>query len=470
MVDSKTASSRGRPSPPSSASMRAAASPPPPSRDPPIVLVPGFLGSEHHWCAARLRAEYPHAQFVATEPGPLSSHHDRACEIFYTLKGGIVDYGEAHSKQCDHERFGRHERVAALPEWGARHPIDLVGHSIGGVTARVLQQLLADRFFPGHDTDASWIRSLTTLSSPHNGDPVVYSLGAVPHLPPSPSPQQRACGCYHQQQQYHHHHHHHSPPPSSPPHPHLAGGRVRLFSTGYFLTVAAHLASWLDSSLLSSMVDLRLDHWRLSRRRHGARALWSLLRAVAWRGSLGQSADNAAYEVRPTAAAALNLRTPPHAQTVYLSFVGSPRKVASSFSRVVAELLAGSLLGALFLLVRECVVGLFSIALRFGGGSRRAAVRTQRFSNHGRLAPRFTPLTQRLTQWRRPALLHSTHCSLVPLFAPSCVDTGVHLPRPPPRRMGRPRRAHLARRPVLPHWPPFGTPQPKVAAVAALRE
>lgn len=31
----------------------------------------------------------------------------RARELFYYLKGGLVDYGEEHSKACGHSQFGR---------------------------------------------------------------------------------------------------------------------------------------------------------------------------------------------------------------------------------------------------------------------------------------------------------------------------------------------------------------------------
>lgn len=34
--------------------------------------------------------------------GPVSSMHDRACELYYTIKGGRVDYGEEHSRECGH--------------------------------------------------------------------------------------------------------------------------------------------------------------------------------------------------------------------------------------------------------------------------------------------------------------------------------------------------------------------------------
>lgn len=31
----------------------------------------------------------------------------RARELFYYLKGGVVDFGEEHSEACGHSRFGR---------------------------------------------------------------------------------------------------------------------------------------------------------------------------------------------------------------------------------------------------------------------------------------------------------------------------------------------------------------------------
>ena len=113
---------------------------PPP--EPPVVLVPGFLGSHRHWHLDRVQRRHPRARFIVVGPGPASSHHDRACEIFYSLKGGLVDYGAAHSAAFGHARFGR-SHAALLPRWDAARPIDLVGHSIGGMTARVLQALLA---------------------------------------------------------------------------------------------------------------------------------------------------------------------------------------------------------------------------------------------------------------------------------------------------------------------------------------
>jgi len=39
--------------------------------------------------------------------GSISSNWDRACELYAYLKGGIVDYGEEHSKKAGHSRYGR---------------------------------------------------------------------------------------------------------------------------------------------------------------------------------------------------------------------------------------------------------------------------------------------------------------------------------------------------------------------------
>ena len=285
--------------------------------DPPIVLVPGFLGRASDWHIDRVQRNHPTARFITTPPGPLSSHHDRACEVFYFLKGGTVDYGETHAASCGHARYGVSYK-GKCTEWDADHPLDLVGHSIGGLTARVLQQLLAEQFFPGHDTSASWIRSIVCLSSPLNGDPVVYSLGlrsedrVAPPAKCSPTSVRASFAT--------------SPPrpiaasdasielcaqcsPSSPPPSPVAPRRgcdaapqgaaaqlsllpVRLFSAGWLLTTAAHLLLWLDVRALTA--EMQLDHWHLSRKRDAFfTSLSSLLRALAWRGSFGQRCDGA---------------------------------------------------------------------------------------------------------------------------------------------------------------------------------
>ena len=122
--------------------------------------------------------------------GAYSSAWDRTCELFAELTGSVVDYGEAHSKKYGHARFGRdYSNKAAMGEpWNLESPLNLVGHSFGGETARLLASLLAygdetemnadkegcsELFKGGHENA---IHSIVTLSSPHNGSTVANYL------------------------------------------------------------------------------------------------------------------------------------------------------------------------------------------------------------------------------------------------------------------------------------------------------
>jgi triacylglycerol lipase len=111
--------------------------------------------------------------------GPLSSNWDRACELFAYIKGGMVDYGAAHSARCGHARFGR-EFPGVHTAWGSSDKVDLFCHSMGGQTARLLVQLLeagAPEELAASPLDASplfaggksWVLGLLTLCSPHDG-------------------------------------------------------------------------------------------------------------------------------------------------------------------------------------------------------------------------------------------------------------------------------------------------------------
>ncbi len=166
-----------------------------------IVLVNGFLGigrtemSEvKYWGGVGQdyeemmnKAGYP---TVSVAVGPVSSNWDRALEAYYQLKGGCVDYGEAHAKRYGHERFGRCYEKPLLSAWDDENRISIIAHSQGGQTARVLIHLLeygdqaeqtasgektADIFKGGH----AWVRSLTTLSTPHNGTTLTKCASAV---------------------------------------------------------------------------------------------------------------------------------------------------------------------------------------------------------------------------------------------------------------------------------------------------
>ena len=119
----------------------------------------------------------------AASVDPNGSAWDRACELFAQLSGTRVDYGKAHSAANGHPRFGKdYSGRPLVPAFDAAHKLDLIGHSFGGTTIRLLAHLLAfgaeeeqaatpaselSGLFSGGKGD--WLNSLTTLATPHNG-------------------------------------------------------------------------------------------------------------------------------------------------------------------------------------------------------------------------------------------------------------------------------------------------------------
>ena len=165
----------------------------------PIILVHGFGGwgrddvkGFYYWGGfTDLEGELRNARFnVHTAAvGPFSSNWDRACELYAFIKGGRVDYGESHSAEFGHHRYGP-DYPGVYPDWDENHPVHLIGHSMGGQTARILAHLLrngnqTERQISGagcHELfrgDGQRIRSITTLSTPHNGTTLVNDIGII---------------------------------------------------------------------------------------------------------------------------------------------------------------------------------------------------------------------------------------------------------------------------------------------------
>ena len=114
---------------------------------------------------------------------PQGSAWDRVCELYAQLTGSVTDYGKEHSERCGHNRYGRDfSKDPLIPVWDSENKINLLGHSFGGVTVRLLAHLMAygseaeinatapedlsPLFAGGH---GDWIYSVTALAAPHNG-------------------------------------------------------------------------------------------------------------------------------------------------------------------------------------------------------------------------------------------------------------------------------------------------------------
>ncbi|PZP49313.1 MAG: lipase [Pseudopedobacter saltans] len=119
--------------------------------------------------------------------GPVSSNYDRAIELYYQIKGGTVDYGKAHSDKVGHLQKTGKTYPGLYPEWDANHPIHLMSHSMGGQTVRYLLALLEkgsleEKALPDHASifdgnRKGWVKSMTTISAPHNGSTLTNTLG-----------------------------------------------------------------------------------------------------------------------------------------------------------------------------------------------------------------------------------------------------------------------------------------------------
>ena len=158
----------------------------------PIVFIHGFMGwgpdemgGYNYWGGKKDyidQLEKNGHKVIELSVGPVSSNWERAIEAYYQLKGGQVDYGEKHSKKFGIIRKPKDKVYDGLYlAWDSNNPIHIIGHSMGGQTARMLLYLLNNEFFIdnqelekeksrllGH-VNNGMIKSITTISTPHNG-------------------------------------------------------------------------------------------------------------------------------------------------------------------------------------------------------------------------------------------------------------------------------------------------------------
>lgn len=182
-----------------------------------VVFISGFLTPPDWISHPQELADSHGIEIINVFPSATGSLHDRACEIFYELKGGRVDYGEEHSRYHGHERYGNTFLKGKYEEWDENHPIILLGHSFGGNTAYTLQNYLEKGIFhESHsNTSAKWVKAVICITAPLNGTLQVYFKGLNAKFPPL----------------------------------------VDFLSPGYVIGFLVHLTEFIDFSLLKKYVD-----------------------------------------------------------------------------------------------------------------------------------------------------------------------------------------------------------------------
>ena len=111
----------------------------------PIVFVHGFNNMGETFAPAATYLNSLGYEAYAPHIAPFTSAWDRACDLYAMLFGGTADYGKAHAKKGKHKRNGLHYDgiLPDLGQPGAHEKVNLIGHSFGGETIRVLLHLLA---------------------------------------------------------------------------------------------------------------------------------------------------------------------------------------------------------------------------------------------------------------------------------------------------------------------------------------
>ncbi|SFD42377.1 esterase/lipase family protein [Clostridium uliginosum] len=217
--------------------------------------------------------------------GPISSNWDRACELYASIVGGRVDYGEAHAKKFGHDRYGR-TYPGLYKKVSNDNKIHLIGHSQGGQTVRTITQLLSEgseeeRAYGQHNMSPlfeggrHWINSVTTISTPNDGTTLSDSIPFVDYITP-------LCG--------------------------VAG-----VATG-------------SNSVVSDYFDFKLDQWGLKRERHELQAhyIGRVLRSDIWK----RTKDMCSYDLSTYGGEELNKWVKAQPDVYYFSWTTSATKEA----------------------------------------------------------------------------------------------------------------------------------------------
>jgi hypothetical protein len=240
---------------------------------------PGELGGLSHWGDARGQFD-AHFSTHEAKCGPLSSFHDRACELFAQIAGGTTDFGAAHSANAGHARFGSSYGRGFISDWSADNPVILVAHSAGAQTCLRLQTLLSEDFW-GSGTSADWIAAVVSVAGVYNGSLLSYFF----------------CD--------------------------EATGRLRGSASG-LIGGSLGLVERLTDIAAERAMDLMLDHWAPEKDEN----LWSFLRRID-ASAFVAGEDNLGYDLTLQGCRAANRRAATAPSTHYLSLTTSATRPAS---------------------------------------------------------------------------------------------------------------------------------------------
>ncbi|KAF7347647.1 hypothetical protein MVEN_01521700 [Mycena venus] len=148
----------------------------------PLVIVQGFLGTSGSWIWGNFEHYLNLNTLISNSVGPVSSLHDRACELYYALMGGTVDYGLEHSKAHKHARYGRNIVQGQYPEWRSIFAsyTRFLTLSKGGPTVIKLQSLIKQGHF-GPSADTKMILSINaSMYRSHRSRCPIHSYSQSP--------------------------------------------------------------------------------------------------------------------------------------------------------------------------------------------------------------------------------------------------------------------------------------------------